>query len=177
MQLTLPTTLTALLTLLTLPHASAVNILWISPNYTCGATQFWSIYDAANNQCYQSGTYARSVSFQNVPSGAKGQVYTSSDCTSYYTEASSGTHCLAAPQWGGLWAANWFYPYKRLARDGAVAGRERFGVTYTLADGKTVREVEVARFSDVQGVLGLVENKDFEALARLPEFIGTSRNE
>ncbi|KAI5779643.1 hypothetical protein DFH27DRAFT_604855 [Peziza echinospora] len=155
--------------------AAAVNILWIEPNYTCGATQFWQIYDANNGQCYVTGTWARSVSFQNIPSGAKGQVYTSSGCSTYYDEAGSGTHCVAAPQWGGLHAANWFYPYSRLTRRTEVQ-KERFGVTYTLPDGKT-REIEVAKYADVEATWALVKANDYEALAQFPEFIGTSSAE
>ena len=124
-------------------------------------------YGLPSNTCVILAQVASSIGFNGIPGGAKGQAYTSQSCSSYRGET-TGSGCISG---GGsaVHAANWFYSSKR--RSTPLERRqapERYGVYYTMPDGLKVREVEVSA-EHLKRTLKLVEDKDYEALAALPD--------
>ena len=162
MQFTIPT-VSALL-LLAGQAAAGVTIAFHQSNYGCSNTPIYTRYDTPNNYCIAFSDNLLSIRFSGIPSGAKGQVY-GNDCSDYKGETTGG--CIGASG-SAFRGANWFYPWKRSTPLQRRQTKERFGVFYTLPDGKTVREVEVTA-EDLKRALKLVEDKDYAALAELPD--------
>lgn len=160
------------LTLLTLSALSLLGpvvgttISWYKSS-GCSGSVYYTLYYASDSECYKFTDNASfsSVKFDSLPGGAKGQVYTSSgSCNTYGGETSSSGGCVSK---SSIYSANWFYPYKRLTRKRETEPGPRHGVTYTLPDG-TLREVEVP-LQYVENTLNMVEEEDYEGLAKLPD--------
>lgn len=147
--------------------SAAVEIRFYWNTYTCsGDYSYW--YNIPSNNCYSQGSSAsHAVEFFNVPSGAKGQVYTDvpGGCSYWGGEGGSGTYCLNAHF---FYSANWFYPSKRLAmRDESEDSPSSTGFQYTAADG-TTRRIACAP-EDFEKVAGLAKSGDYDALDTYPE--------
>lgn len=147
--------------------SAAVEIRFMRNVQDCSGTNYAYWYNIPSATCYQYSTWdvVHSVKFFNVPSGAKGQVYDgSSGCSNFKEGSGSGTYCL-----GTYWvsSANWFYPYKRLARDTGDDGPAVSGFQYTTADG-TTRRISCAA-GDFEKISKLAEDGDYAALAEYPD--------
>lgn len=161
------------LTLLIGAASAAVEIRFYWNAYGCGTTSYSYWYDIPSYTCYSNngaGSYA--TNFINVPSGAKGQIYNDypGGCSNYLQGGGSGTYCLNA---GFAYSANWFYPYKKLARDTeSTEGLAISGFHYVTADGKTRRIA--CPPEDFKKISDFVAAGDYDALAAYPD--GKSRN-
>lgn len=96
----------SLLPLLLIPAVTAVDIHVYPNTRDCAGSEFNKISNVAANTCV-SFSSARSVSFRNMPGGAKGQLYKDA-CTDYAAEGKGGVFCLNNDD---AKAANWFYPW------------------------------------------------------------------
>ena len=160
----------ATVSLFFLGPASATDIAWYKTAGNCGGLAYYTTYNAGNAVCYHwadrpGDVTMSSVKFNNLPSGAKGQAYTSRGvCADYAGETTSSGGCVSH---SNIRTANWFYPWKRFAIKREAEPSARHGVSYELPDGKR-REVEVP-LQQVERTLILVERNDYEGLAQLPD--------
>ena len=165
MQLGLVSLLSAATLLLT-PRVLAVDIKFHSQNY-CYGSPVWTVRNAASNKCYSSYE-ASSIDFGEIPYPAKGQGYVVAGnlCRNYGGEVTTG--CLYRSGSGSYFSANWFEPYKKLARkdESAIMEPERFTVTYELPDA-TTREIEVPE-EHFERAVKFLKEKDYEALSVYP---------
>lgn len=157
------------LAILALKASAAVEIRFYWDAYGCGTTSYSYWYDIPSATCYgNNGAGSYGTEFINVPSGAKGQIYNDypGGCSNYLQGGGSGTYCLNA---GFAYSANWFYPYKKLARDTPEDsdGQAVSGFQYATAEGGT-RRISCPP-EDFKKVYGLVVAGDYAALAEYPD--------
>lgn len=153
---------------------SAVNVSWYTST-TCSGTSV-TTYNVPQNTCTFSGG-AGSAYIWTLPAGAKGQIYSSSSsCSSYVgeTPTSGGGLCAIGKSGTTIRAANWFYPFKKLARkEVEVEEPQRTSVTFERKDG-TIREVEIPA-GEIDKAWKLVLAEDFEALEKYPDVSNISQ--
>ena len=154
--------------LLLLGPAAAVDITFYNgSSANCGGEPVLTIRSAQAATCYTA--YERmptSVQISSVPLGAGARAYNQSNCGTA-SQAANGDSCLSAG--GSVRAANWSY---NIRGSGPSLMRKtpdvepRFSVTYEQPGGG-LREVEVPS-GHVRHALGLVEARDYNALAEYP---------
>ena len=151
-----------------LTPATAVNINFHF-DVMCGGSSL-NAYNIGAYTCasVSGGGSVKSVYFDGIPSGAKGQAYSSPNTCSYWAADAYGTTCISTGS--NYWtAANWFWPSKRLVRK-ADEDREsllptRYSVTFELDS--TTREVEIAP-ADLDRAWKLLQEEDYETLNQFP---------